>query len=74
MPVVGLSPWKEALGRTAHFLEYTGLTIWLVYGMTAGEVSKADLNLKTAALLVGAAFLYALSDEVHKVCIPGRTI
>lgn len=72
IPGVEPSPWKEMLGRTAHFLEYAGLAFWLAFGMAEGKISELDLSPGRMILLISLAMAYALSDEVHQIFVPGR--
>lgn len=65
----GLSP-SEILGRSGHLLEYT-----ILGGLAARALRRSLPRLQTAALLglaVLISTLYALSDEIHQIFVPGR--
>jgi VanZ family protein len=57
-----------AVRKTAHFSEYMILGTLLV----AGFFNRSRVA-KTALLSLAAGFLYAVSDEVHQIFVPGRT-
>ncbi len=56
----GLGVWDLALRKLAHAAEF---------GILAALLWRA---LGSAPLAVGAASLYAVSDELHQVFVPGR--
>ena len=56
----GLGGWDLALRKLAHATEYAILGALLV----AGD--------RTAGLAFGLGVLYAVSDEIHQVFVPGR--
>ena len=55
--------------KTAHFTVYTSLGIWLYLCAKTFEGKNKNKILISIAL----AFLYACSDEIHQVFVPGRS-
>lgn len=71
--VVSSIPGKDvrafADDRIEHFLEYFGLGVLLLIAVASfGSIQR--LKLVSGSWLFGA--LYALSDEVHQMFVPGR--
>ncbi len=59
----------ELLGRVLHTGEYAVLTALLARAVIwQGQVRPASL-----VLVLGISEIYALSDEVHQLFVPGRT-
>ena len=62
--------------ETAHGIEYLILSVLLftaLYQTFKHKGSKRNLIKDGALYTVTVAFLYALSDEIHQIPIPGRT-
>lgn len=63
--------------KTAHLLEY--LVLGILMSLTAGEIlAKHSVKLRHSRLLrilipFGAGALYAVSDEIHQLFVPGRS-
>src|SRR5665648_684953 len=62
----------ELIGEVLHVFVYA-VFAWLamrarVWGRSATAVSGADF-----VVVVGLSMLYALSDEIHQLFVPGRT-
>lgn len=72
LPSVPLEPaWPQG-DKLLHLLAYIPLG-WLAHGAFAGlrQLGRRPWRLRLAAL--GAAALYAASDEWHQALVPGRT-
>lgn len=59
----------ELLGRVLHTSEYAVLAVLLGRAL----VWRGELRLASLAFALGISELYALSDEVHQLFVPGRT-
>lgn len=68
LPTSWPDSWYELLGSALHFMEYTVL-VFLLARALVWRARPAEPAL-LAAILLGA--LYALSDEIHQVFVPGR--
>lgn len=55
--------------KTAHFMEYAVLAMAFSYALWRQRVSK----LKKILLAVMLTILYAITDEVHQLFVPGRS-
>jgi len=64
-----LRAMHAAVRKLAHFSEYLVLSVLLYRALRAGR----RWELRTAAVALGLAGLYAITDEVHQVFVPGRT-
>jgi VanZ family protein len=58
----------EILGRFLHAAEYLVLAALIARALTG----RGDLRFTLLAMALGLSFLYALSDEVHQLYVPGR--
>lgn len=56
--------------KIAHFLEYTVLAFLIAWVLARARRSPVDASV--AAIAVGAAVLYGVSDEWHQSYVPGR--
>lgn len=69
----GIMQTVSALGRivrkSAHFLEYALLAV-LAF-LTIGSIWKVSNPVRFAGT-TGFVFLYAVSDEIHQLFVPGR--
>jgi VanZ family protein len=59
----------ELLGRVLHISEYAVLALLTARAM----IWHADVRLASLVLVLGLTELYALSDEIHQLFVPGRT-
>lgn len=57
--------------KSAHWSEYLIFSLLLVRALRARF--KSAVELRRAVWIVAIVFLYALSDEIHQVFVPGRT-
>lgn len=66
----GLGVWDFVLRKFVHVFEFGILTmlLWRAIRVTWTSVSRNRL----ALIAFAAAFLYAVSDEVHQAFVPGR--
>ena len=64
LPELTAAVWDKAL----HFVEYAGLAVLLGRAFLGEGTSPGRAFL--AAVVV--ASLYAASDEIHQICVPGR--
>lgn len=54
--------------KTAHMLTYTELS-----GLFYWVLSEHNINVRKNLLLsISYCFLYAISDEIHQIFVPGR--
>jgi VanZ family protein len=58
----------EILGRFLHAAEYLVLAACI----TRALVGRGDLRIGLLIMALGLSALYALSDEVHQLYVPGR--
>jgi VanZ family protein len=58
----------EILGRFLHAAEYLVLAALIAQALTG----RGDLRIALLAMALGLSVLYALSDEVHQIFVPGR--
>ena len=58
-----------AVRKAAHFLEYLVLSILLYRALRAGQHTR----LGAAAIAFVVSGLYAVTDELHQLFVPGRT-
>lgn len=56
--------------KMSHVSEYAILTF---LGLRAIHYGRPDLSYKHIGIATGFAFLYALSDEIHQIFVPGRS-
>ncbi len=63
-----LSTEAVVVRKTAHFLEYFILGVF-VYRAISSHTNNSNKNLWISFII---CFLYAISDEVHQMFIPGR--
>lgn len=66
--VVSDSSLAEWIGQVMHFVEYAILALLLSRAMQASFPGKARI----AGLTILFTMLFALSDEVHQLFVPGR--
>jgi VanZ family protein len=66
---VELRAMHAVLRKLAHFGEYVVLSILLYRALRGGR----RWNVRAAALALVVAGLYAVSDELHQLFVPGRT-
>jgi VanZ family protein len=59
----------ELLGQLMHFLEYTVLALLLMRALTITLPTSSKINLITIVFSI----LYAFSDELHQLLVPGRS-
>lgn len=59
---------NHVMRKNAHFFAYLVLGILAVNAIKVSGVSKP----KSYALAIGICFIYAISDEVHQLFVPGR--
>ena len=45
---------------------------WFIFAFTKGKVSKENMRPQAVWRSFAATMIYALSDEVHQVFVPGR--
>jgi VanZ family protein len=67
----GLGVWDFVLRKIAHMVEFGVLAALVVRALTKTAVNWTAP--RVLAFSAGAAFLYAVSDEVHQYFVPGRT-
>jgi len=60
--------FDELLGRFLHAAEYLVLAALIARAL----VGRGDLRLVLLAMAFGLSALYALSDEIHQLFVPGR--
>ncbi|MGN1098562.1 MAG: VanZ family protein [Clostridia bacterium] len=53
--------------KCAHFTIYAFLGFWLLF------LVRRYTNRKAVPITVAAAFLYAITDEIHQLFVPGRS-
>ena len=58
----------ELLGRFLHTSEYAVLAILIARAM----IWRGDVHLFGLVVVLGLSELYALSDEIHQLFVPGR--
>lgn len=63
-----VASWQTVVRKGAHVSEYAvlGILAWLALG---GYLSRLRLR---AAAAAGIGLLYAASDEIHQIFVPGR--
>lgn len=54
--------------KNAHFFIYLMLAIWVSYALQKSGVTGR----KGFFLAIGICFLYAVTDEIHQIYVPGR--
>jgi len=59
---------EETLGRISHVVEYAVLTLLVFRGIYNGN----RISTKNALFSMGFSMMYALSDEIHQIIVPGR--
>jgi VanZ family protein len=59
---------NELLGRCLHAAEYLVLAALV----TRALIGRGDLRLASLAMAFGLSGLYAFSDEIHQLFVPGR--
>jgi VanZ family protein len=64
-----LQAMHQAIRKLAHFTEYLILSLLLYRALR----SERRRNLRSAALALALAGLYAAADEAHQGFVPGRT-
>jgi VanZ family protein len=64
LPELTAVVWDKAL----HFLEYAGLAVFLVRAFRGEGIAFRHAFVAAA----GVASLYAASDEIHQIWVPGR--
>lgn len=66
--VFDLNSFDHVLRKSTHFLAYLILGLFTFNALRIGGVS----GFKGAILALGICVLYAMSDEVHQLFVPGR--
>lgn len=63
-----VASWQTAVRKGAHVAEYAmlGVLLWVALG---GHVARRRIR---AAVSAGIGLLYAASDEIHQIFVPGR--
>ena len=64
-----ISKTDSIIRTLAHFLEYTLLGFLFTLHFSFYKLTK----IKKASLAVAGCFIYALSDEIHQIYVPGRS-
>lgn len=59
----------ELIRKSAHVTEYFVFSLLLLHGIRAG---RKEWRLRWALIALGVAALYASSDELHQIFVPGR--
>ena len=59
----------ELLGSVLHVSEYAVLAVFTARAM----IWRSDVRLASLVLVLGLTELYALSDEIHQLFVPGRS-
>lgn len=54
-----------------HFLEYIGFSLLIIRAIKAYQPEKSIAARTLIVFLIG--FIYAVSDELHQIYVPGRT-
>lgn len=78
IPDTGGLSWIPVSDKVAHIALYAVLGGALAYGRTRADASMdratpADRSVAAHGWLLGAGWLYALTDEWHQAYVPGRS-
>jgi VanZ family protein len=68
LPTVSNSSLTEWIGQLMHFLEYAVLSLLLFRALYKTSAAST----KIPALVILISMLFALSDEIHQLFVPGR--
>ncbi len=66
------SLWESIREHVVHITTYAGLMFWFVFALTKAKLNKENIHLQMISRAFFATMIYALSDEVHQIFVPGR--
>ncbi len=64
--------WNENLLYLMHSAAYATLALTMVWGASRGL--RRRLGTRSLLIVLAAASLYGVSDELHQALVPGRTM
>ncbi|MFZ7946306.1 VanZ family protein [Neobacillus sp. 19] len=65
---VSLERFNHIVRKNAHFFIYLMLAMWVFHALIKSKIS----GLKGWLLALGICILYAITDEIHQIFVPGR--
>src|SRR4051794_20898231 len=65
---VSIDRLDHIVRKNAHFFIYLMLAIWVLFALRNSRI----VGFKSIIFAMGICILYAISDEVHQIFVPGR--